>query len=45
MPDRYEYQWVDPAKFLTADHDFYDETQAAIESLGFRLLGDRENLT
>ena len=44
MPERYEYRWVDAAEF-PLDQEFYDQTQAALESLGFRLLGDRENLT
>ena len=45
MPDPYKYRWVDAADFPNLDSEFYDETQAALESLGFRLLGDRENLT
>jgi mRNA-degrading endonuclease toxin of MazEF toxin-antitoxin module len=45
VPDRYEYRWVDAADFPNLDREFYDETQAALESLGFRWLGDRENLT
>jgi len=45
MPGRFEYQWLDAADFPNLDHEFYDETQAALESLGFRWLGDRENLT
>jgi hypothetical protein len=45
MPDPYKYRWVDAADFPNLDSEFCDETQAALESLGFRLLGDRENLT
>lgn len=45
MPDRDEHRWVDAADFPSLDCDFYDQTQAALESLDFRLLGDRENLT
>ncbi len=45
MPGRFEYQWLDADDFPNLDHEFYDETQAALESLGFRWLGDRENLT
>ena len=45
MPERYEFRWVDAADFPNLDRDFYDVTQDGLETLGFRLLGDRENLT
>jgi hypothetical protein len=41
----YEYRVASPYDFPTSNHAYYNETQAWLESQGFRLLADYELLT